>query len=105
TASEQSDYLAAIGTLRFGPNQATKQIIVFVTDDVRDEPNETLTITLSGPTGAILGTQPTLVVMITDNDATDGLNKPADDPQFFVRQQYQDFLDREPDAGGLAYWT
>jgi uncharacterized protein DUF4214 len=25
--------------------------------------------------------------------------------QFFVRQQYLDFLDREPDAGGLAYWT
>jgi hypothetical protein len=25
--------------------------------------------------------------------------------QFFVRQQYLDFLDREPDAEGLAYWT
>lgn len=23
----------------------------------------------------------------------------------FVRQQYYDFLNREPDAGGLAYWT
>jgi hypothetical protein len=30
---------------------------------------------------------------------------PIDDPQFFVRQQYRDFLNREPDAGGLAYWT
>jgi hypothetical protein len=28
-----------------------------------------------------------------------------DDAQFFVRQQYRDFLNREPDAGGLAYWT
>jgi hypothetical protein len=28
-----------------------------------------------------------------------------DDAQFFVRQQYLDFLNREPDAGGLAYWT
>ena len=28
-----------------------------------------------------------------------------DDPGFFVRQQYLDFLDREPDAGGQAYWT
>ena len=25
--------------------------------------------------------------------------------QFFVRQQYADFLSREPDAGGLAFWT
>ena len=28
-----------------------------------------------------------------------------DDAQFFVRQHYRDFLDREPDAAGLAFWT
>lgn len=27
------------------------------------------------------------------------------DAQFFVAQHYRDFLNREPDAGGLAYWT
>lgn len=30
---------------------------------------------------------------------------PIDTPQFFVRQQYLDFLGREPDADGLVYWT
>jgi Tol biopolymer transport system component len=30
---------------------------------------------------------------------------PIDCNEFFVRQQYLDFLNREPDAGGLAYWT
>jgi photosystem II stability/assembly factor-like uncharacterized protein len=30
---------------------------------------------------------------------------PIDDAQTFVRQQYLDFLNRDPDAGGLAYWT
>jgi uncharacterized delta-60 repeat protein len=30
---------------------------------------------------------------------------PIDCPDIFVRQQYQDFLNRETDAGGLAYWT
>ncbi|HEX6625859.1 MAG TPA: DUF4394 domain-containing protein, partial [Pyrinomonadaceae bacterium] len=30
---------------------------------------------------------------------------PIDDAAFFVRQQYLDFLNREPDAGGLAFWT
>ncbi|MGI8655313.1 MAG: LpqB family beta-propeller domain-containing protein [Pyrinomonadaceae bacterium] len=30
---------------------------------------------------------------------------PIDDTNFFVRQQYLDFLNREPDAGGFAYWT
>jgi hypothetical protein len=33
-----------------------------------------------------------------------GVN-PLDDAQFFVRQHYQDFLNREPDADGLAFWT
>src|SRR6185295_10075937 len=37
-------------------------------------------------------------------DAVATLN-PLDTNLFFVRQQYLDFLGREPDAGGLAYWT
>jgi Tol biopolymer transport system component len=28
-----------------------------------------------------------------------------DDAQFFVRQHYSDFLNREPDSDGLAFWT
>ena len=28
-----------------------------------------------------------------------------DDTQFFVRQHYSDFLNRDPDADGLAYWS
>jgi Tol biopolymer transport system component len=30
---------------------------------------------------------------------------PIDDPQLFVRQHYLDFLGREPDPAGLAFWT
>jgi hypothetical protein len=30
---------------------------------------------------------------------------PIDDAQFFVRQQYLDFLNREPDSSGLAFWV
>lgn len=30
---------------------------------------------------------------------------PIDSSQNFVRQHYLDFLNREPDSGGLAYWT
>ena len=30
---------------------------------------------------------------------------PINDARFFVRRQYLDFLNREPDAGGWAYWT
>jgi len=31
-------------------------------------------------------------------------SNPIDDAQFFVRQHYRDFLNREPDADGLAFW-
>ncbi len=30
---------------------------------------------------------------------------PIDDPQFFVRQHYLDFLNRQPDTSGLFFWT
>ncbi|MEP6913777.1 MAG: DUF5050 domain-containing protein, partial [bacterium] len=33
------------------------------------------------------------------------LPSPIDDPYFFVHQQYRDFLNREPDAPGLAHWA
>jgi Domain of unknown function (DUF4214) len=29
----------------------------------------------------------------------------SDDPQFFVSQHYRDFLNREPDPSGLAFWV
>ncbi len=35
--------------------------------------------------------------------AGQGINA-IDDPRLFVRQHYLDFLNREPDADGLAYW-
>ncbi|HEY6119107.1 MAG TPA: DUF4214 domain-containing protein [Pyrinomonadaceae bacterium] len=34
-----------------------------------------------------------------------GLSNPLDSPEFFVRQQYLDFLGREPEQGGLDYWS
>jgi hypothetical protein len=38
-------------------------------------------------------------------DPTPACPNPIDCADFFVRQQYQDFLNREPDAPGLAYWA
>jgi hypothetical protein len=35
----------------------------------------------------------------------DSANNPIDVPDFFVRQHYVDFLNRQPDAPGLAFWV
>jgi predicted outer membrane repeat protein len=34
-----------------------------------------------------------------------GLVNPLDTPEYFVRQQYLDFLGREPDEAGFNYWS
>jgi len=38
------------------------------------------------------------------NDTASLGPNPIDDAQTFVAQNYRDFLNREPDAGGLAFW-
>jgi arabinofuranosyltransferase len=38
-------------------------------------------------------------------DRSPVIKNPIDDPRFFVRQQYLDVLDREPDPDGLTYWS
>lgn len=40
-----------------------------------------------------------------NQSATAVENNPIDDARFFVRQQYLDFLNREPDAAGWDFWT
>jgi hypothetical protein len=42
---------------------------------------------------------------ITINDSTSPLPNPLDDTASFVRQQYHDFLNRDADPAGLAFWT
>jgi len=42
---------------------------------------------------------------ITINPGGSGLPNPIDSTAFFVRRQYLDFLNREPDATGLQFWT
>jgi hypothetical protein len=39
------------------------------------------------------------------NEATAALPNPIEDSRKFVRQQYRDFLNREPDDAGLQFWT
>jgi hypothetical protein len=44
-------------------------------------------------------------VTILDNDSSASTANPIDDASFFARQHYLDFLNREPDASGLQFWT
>ena len=53
---------------------------------------------------AVLGSQTTATLTVTDNDSSPGAANPIDNNSFFVRQLYLDFLNREPDPPGLSAW-
>jgi hypothetical protein len=102
-ASSRCDYPTTIGRLNFAAGETSKTISVLVVDDGYVEGNEQFTVTLSNAVGASLGAS-TATVTINDNDVGNGTN-PLDQAGFFARQHYLDFFSREPDAGGLSFWT
>jgi hypothetical protein len=103
-ASPRCDYENTIGTMTFAAGETSKTLSIAIVDDGYAEGSETFTIGLNSPSGATLGAQSTATVTINDNEATNGPN-PIDGTNFFVRQQYIDFLGREPDPAGFAGWT
>jgi len=106
-ASQKSDYETAVGTLTFLPGETAKTIRVLVVDDKFVEGNEQLQVVLSNPTGTGLGlgSPNTTTVNILDDDTLAPTTNPIDGASFFVRQHYLDFLNREPDPAGLAFWA
>lgn len=106
TASNRTDYITSSGTLQFAAGDTIKAFTVPIVDDLYVEGNETLNLTLSEPAGgAFPGSPSTATLTIISNDAAVPTTNPLNDAQFFVNQHYLDFLNREPDPGGLAYWT
>jgi hypothetical protein len=103
-ASSRCDYEILFQTVQFAAGETARAVPVFIIDDSYLEGTETFSVNLSNPSGASLSSPSTATISITDNDIADGSN-PIDTQGFFVRQQYLDFLNREPDSSGLAFWT
>ncbi|HVF44141.1 MAG TPA: zinc-dependent metalloprotease family protein [Pyrinomonadaceae bacterium] len=107
TAERRKDYEQTLGTLVFAPGETGKSFTVFVDDDASSEGAETVNLTLSNPVGVTLGATPAATLTIDSNDTASGsspVRAEGFDAAFFVRQQYLDFLNREPDAAGFAFW-
>lgn len=105
SAQQRADYTTSAGTISFGSGETSKTINVLITDDLYVEGNETISVTLSSVTGATLGSPGTATLTVLNNDLGQPSSNPLDDAQFFVRQHYYDFLNRQADAGGLGYWS
>ncbi len=59
---------ATYGTLTFAPGETSKSVSVPILDDPTVEPNEALTLILSAPTNATLGTPNPATLTILDNE-------------------------------------
>lgn len=106
-ASQKGDYEIALGKLTFNPGETSKTVRIFIIDDNFVEGTEAIDLALSNPTGSGVGLgSPNLAhINVTDNDSAPSTTNPIDSASFFVRQNYLDFLNREPDPSGAAFWT
>jgi uncharacterized repeat protein (TIGR01451 family) len=69
TATAGDDYTAVSDTLTFAPGDTEGTFDVTLLEDVIDETNETLTLTLSAPVSGTLGSPSSATLTINDNDA------------------------------------
>jgi N-acetylneuraminic acid mutarotase len=102
-ASARCDYITSVGMARFAAGESSKTISIPLIDDAYAEGNESFTITLTNANGATLGSPSTATITLQDTEVVNGPN-PLDEVPFFVRQQYLDFLNREPDPAGYVAW-
>ena len=108
-ASISCDYTIITGLLTFNPGETTKSFTVLINDDAYVEGNETFSMQLINANGGapVVGQPNVATITITDNDTVTPTTNPLDNPnaQFFAREHYYDFLSREPDPSGLAFWA
>ncbi|HEX6183830.1 MAG TPA: DUF4394 domain-containing protein [Pyrinomonadaceae bacterium] len=115
-SNQRRNYTAARGTLHFAAGQTSAAIKVLISEDAHLEKGIdhgvpfngigfvlTLTNPSNGHTLGDAGNRFTNVFVLDDEDTGAGPN-PVNDSHTFVCQHYHDFLGREPDAEGLAFW-
>ncbi len=105
TATQKHDFTIARGTVNFAPGETAKTLNILISEDSKVEGTESFSVSLSNPsTGAAIGTVGTASIQITDDVAEPSTNV-NDDPATFIGQHYHDFLNRQHDDAGLAFWT
>ena len=88
TATAGADYTAASGTLSFAAGETSKTVSVPVVNDAHDEGSETMTLTLSNATGAV----------IADGQATGTITNAGSIPQAWISRFGRTVADQVLDA-------
>ncbi|HEX8456694.1 MAG TPA: Calx-beta domain-containing protein [Pyrinomonadaceae bacterium] len=103
-AYSRCDYISAAGTLLFSAGESKRSFTVLVIDDAHTEGLEVFYYKLTNPVGLSIPSPATYQASIRDNTVIAGGSNPIYRTHPFVRQQYLDFLAREPEAEGFRAW-
>jgi N-acetylneuraminic acid mutarotase len=103
-ASSRCDYSRSAGTINFAAGETSKTLSIPIVADAYAEGQENFLVRLSNAAGAELGMKNVATVTI-DDEWTSATVNPLEEADFFVRQHYLDFLNREPDEAGLNFWA
>jgi hypothetical protein len=103
-ASARCDFGLTLGTLNFGAGDTQKSFVIPITQDAYAEGPETFMVNLSNLSGAAAVLVMPSSATVTINDSAAPAANAIDDTEVFVRQQFRDFLDRDADPAGLAFW-
>jgi hypothetical protein len=68
TAKSGLDYTGITNALSFAPEERLKLVSIPILNNSLKQPNKNFHVTLTNPTGALLGFQKTATVTIVDND-------------------------------------
>src|SRR5262249_2977029 len=101
TATQPADYTAVSVTVTFAAgDSAAKTVNLPIVNDSTHEPDETLYLTLSGATGAALGSTSEVLVTINDDDVA----APATAPKAAITAAYKHLhIDWTPVADATSY--
>jgi hypothetical protein len=108
TATEKTDFMAVYGDVTFNPGETQQTVNIPLIDNgfgPGSGAQRSFNLIIGNAVGGAIQMPNMATITINNNDAADSTVNPADDTNFFVRQLYLDFLNREPDAPGLAHWT
>jgi len=77
TARDDSDYMAAIGTLTFAPGETSLPVTVKITGDTIPEPNENFRLIIIGASNAIPGSGGTCTILNDDGQPPPSRRRPS----------------------------
>ena len=110
TATQQNDYTPMFGSVTLNPGETSKDVTIPLINNGYGSSSagasRNFQLVIDNPVGGQIQLPNVATINITNNNAADLSVNPLDnsDYRFFIREQYLDFLGREPEPNGMQGW-